>query len=167
MSKFDELYPFMNEFEQHITDLYSLENIVDAINLAVESANTDRTMNLLIGLKEMIRYHSDILHNDFTKAWKEFMIPEHVTKTWTTNVVEIEREGDCIVTIPDHILDELGWGEGDVLSITTLRDGTIRVVRDEIADTGEGAGCMGDDLTDEELQILKKGGVLGLKAPWS
>ena len=162
MSKFNKLAPFMNEFEQHITDLYALEKIVDATAASIEASDPDKTMNLLIGLKEMLRHQSDVLHSDFTKAWREFMTPNHVTKTWITEIGE-----DYVLTIPDFILKQLEWNEGDLLNIEALKNGTISItLASEGLDEGPG-GCMGDTLTDEELKTIKEKGVLGLKAPWS
>lgn len=157
MSKFDELYPFMNEFEQHITDLYSLEKIIDAANSAIESSDEDTAMNLLIGLKEMLKYQSDVLHSDFAKAWREFMIPNHKTKSWLTEIGE-----DYTLTIPDSILRELGWEENDLLDIEALEDGTISIT---LSAKGPG-GCMGDILTDEEIKTIEEKGVMGLTTPW-
>ena len=161
MSKFDELYPFMNEFEQHITDLYSLEKIIDAAAAAVESSNEDKTMNLLIGLKEMLRYQSDILHTDFTKAWREFMTPNHKTKSWFAEIDE-----DYNLTIPDCILKELGWEENDLLDIEALEDGTLSITLSAKGHEEGPGGCMGDILTDEELKAVEEKGVMGLMAPW-
>lgn len=160
MSKFDELYPFMNEFEQHITDLYSLEKIIDATAVSVESSDEDKTMNLLIGLKEMLRYQSDVLHSDFTKAWKEFMTPIHKTK-----ICFAEVDGDYTLTIPDDILKELGWEENDLLNIEVLENGTISITR---STEGFVVGCMGDELTDEQLEVLKRpgGNIMDLPALW-
>lgn len=162
MSKFDELHPFMNEFEQHITDLYALEKIVDAAMISAEALEVDKTLNLLIGLKEMLRYQSDVLHSDFTKAWEKFMTPIHKTKTW---FAEIEVDGDYALTIPDDILKELGWEENDLLNIEVLENGTISITR---CAEDPGVGCMGDELTDEQLEALKRSGgnIMNLPTPW-
>lgn len=36
-------------------------------------------------------------------------------KTYTSKVVEIMENGDAILELPQEMLDELGWKEGDVL----------------------------------------------------
>lgn len=163
MSKFDELYHFMNEFEQHITDLYSLEKIIDATAAAVEASDEDKTMNLLIGLKEMLKYQTDTLHADFTKAWQEFMTPKHKTKSWLAEI-----EDDYALTIPDFILEEMGWEENDLLNIEVLEDRTISITLSARAPQESfGGGCMGDTLTDEELKTIEEHGVMGLSSPWS
>lgn len=161
MSKFNKLAPFMNEFEQHITDLYTLEKIVDATAASLEASDKDKTMNLLIGLKEMLRYQSNILHSDFTKAWREFMTPNHVTKTWIAEIGD-----DYVLTIPDFILAQLGWKEGDLLDIEASQNKTISITLAPGALDDSIGGCMGDTLTDNELKTIKEKGVLGLKAPW-
>lgn len=163
MSKFDELYPFMNEFEQHITDLYSLEKIIDAANSAIENSDEDTAMNLLIGLKEMLKYQSDVLHSDFTKAWQEFMTPNHKTKSWIGEIDE-----DYTLTIPDFILEELGWEEDDLLNIEVLENKTISITLAAKATQERSSGrCMGDVLTEEELKIIEEKGVMELPSPWS
>lgn len=152
----------MNEFEQHVTDLYSLEKMIDATCSAVETLEVDKALNLLIGLKEMLNYQSDILHSDFTKTWKEFMVPNHNTKSYIAEIGD-----DYTLTIPDFILKELKWEENDVLDMQVLNDGTITITKvDESYDRYEEPGCGGDILTEKELEILRSKGVAGLTAPW-
>lgn len=158
MSKFDDLYPFMNAFEEHITDLVTVSKLIKAACYAAEGLEVDKVMNLLIAANEMLSYQTDLIHDDFQKVWEEFMTPHHKAKAYVTEVGE-----DYVVTIPDFILKELGWEEDDILDIEVLNDGTISVKR--VDPTGP-PGCMGDILTDEELETVKKRGIMGLTAPW-
>jgi formylmethanofuran dehydrogenase subunit D len=45
-------------------------------------------------------------------------------KTYTANVVEILENGDAILELPQEMMDELGWKEGDTLNIKDS-DGAI------------------------------------------
>ena len=39
-------------------------------------------------------------------------------KTFTSKVVEICDNGDAILELPDELLNEMGWKEGDTLDIS-------------------------------------------------
>ena len=45
-------------------------------------------------------------------------------KTFTAQVVEICDNGDAILELPDDLLTEMGWKEGDTLDISE-KDGKI------------------------------------------
>ena len=45
-------------------------------------------------------------------------------KTFTSKVVEICDNGDAILELPDELLNEMGWKEGDTLDISE-KDGKI------------------------------------------
>lgn len=45
-------------------------------------------------------------------------------KTYTSNVVEILENGDAIIELPQDLLDEIGWKEGDSINIED-RNGSI------------------------------------------
>lgn len=47
-------------------------------------------------------------------------------KTFTSKVLEICDNGDAIVELPDDLLKEMGWKEGDTLDITE-KDGKITI----------------------------------------
>jgi len=46
------------------------------------------------------------------------------SKTYTANVVDILENGDAILELPQDLLDEVGWKEGDTLNIKDS-NGTI------------------------------------------
>ena len=39
-------------------------------------------------------------------------------------IIEVDPSGEYFITIPDEILESLGWKEGDTLTIE-VKDGTI------------------------------------------
>lgn len=158
MSKFDTLYNFMNQFEQDILDLQTISKIIKTASYYIEGLEVDKSMNLLIAADEMLSHQTDLLHNHFQKAWKEFMSPIHKPEIFTTEIGE-----DGFLTIPDHIMKKLDWEEGDELDLEVHKDGTITIKLAEIDDT---PGCMGDLLSEEEIKILKEKGPMGLKSPW-
>lgn len=43
-------------------------------------------------------------------------------------VVEILEDGSAVVTLPDELIEELGWFEGDLLEFEVLEDGSILVI---------------------------------------
>jgi len=44
--------------------------------------------------------------------------------TWTLTVEEDPENGDCILTFPPDLLEQAGWGEGDILTWTDQGDGS-------------------------------------------
>ena len=44
-------------------------------------------------------------------------------KTYTSKVLEIMENGDAIIELPQEMLDELEWKEGDVLDFNEMYDG--------------------------------------------
>lgn len=47
-------------------------------------------------------------------------------------IVEANENGEAIVQLPDQVLIDLGWGEGDSLEWTTHDDGTVTLSRKEV-----------------------------------
>ena len=45
-------------------------------------------------------------------------------KVYTANVVDVLENGDAILELPQDLLDEMGWKEGDTLNIKDS-DGAI------------------------------------------
>ena len=43
-------------------------------------------------------------------------------KTYTSKVLEIMENGDAIIELPQEMLDELEWKEGDVLDFNEMED---------------------------------------------
>jgi len=50
------------------------------------------------------------------------------SKTYTAEVVEICDNGDAILQLPPELCEELGWVEGDTISITE-KDGAIIIAK--------------------------------------
>lgn len=122
MSKFDKLYNFMNKFEDDILDLRTVNKLINTACYSIEGIEIDKSMNLLIAADEMLKHQTDTLHNHFQKIWKEFMSPIHNSEAWVT---EVDKDG--LVTIPDHIMEKLGWKEDDELDLEVHADGSITV----------------------------------------
>jgi AbrB family looped-hinge helix DNA binding protein len=47
------------------------------------------------------------------------------------SVIEADSSGECFITIPDEILESLGWEEGDVLDISVDGDTIILRKKDD------------------------------------
>jgi hypothetical protein len=50
--------------------------------------------------------------------------PQH--KSYSSTVEEDPNTGECLVSIPDNLLNELGWQEGDLLEWDVI-DGKVHV----------------------------------------
>lgn len=45
-------------------------------------------------------------------------------KTWTTQLIDArDGSGDAILELPDEVVAQLGWNEGDVVKVTTRKNG--------------------------------------------
>ena len=47
--------------------------------------------------------------------------------TWTVNVEEDPETGDLLLPLPQEMLDDLDWKEGDVLQWIDNNDGTFSI----------------------------------------
>lgn len=56
----------------------------------------------------------------------------HMTKVYESTVEYNEDFGEYYVTLPDDLLESLGWDEGDVLEWHTNKDGTVLVERVDV-----------------------------------
>jgi len=45
-------------------------------------------------------------------------------KSWL-RCVEEDENGDCIINLPDELIERMGWKEGDILDCNVNDDGTI------------------------------------------
>jgi len=169
MTDFDSVAPLMNDFEQEILEIHSMNKIIDLACHHIEGLEVDEATNLLIALKLLLSSKEDRLHDFFQKAWNEFMVPAHQQtylprKTWT-----VEMGADGTITFPDDLVKRIGWEEWDLVDVyVNEADNTIVIKRlpDNEENYPEGGGCMGDILTDEEIKTIEKKGVMGLTTPW-
>ncbi len=169
MTDFNRAAPFMNDFEQEILDVGSLNKIIDLACYHIEGLEVDEATNLLIALKLLLNSKENRLHDFFQKTWQEFMVPAHQQiyqprKTWT---LEVGPEG--VIQLPDDLMEILGWEEWDMLDVSVDKD-TNSIIIKKVPETEEnypeGGGCMGDTLTDDEIKTIQEKGVMGLTAPW-
>ena len=44
-----------------------------------------------------------------------------------TYIIEVEEDefGDCIITFPDELMEEVGWQEGDILNWDLRGEGVV------------------------------------------
>lgn len=124
MAKFKRLLGFMNEFETHILELETISKLIRSASQVAEGSSADKVMNLLIAADHLLSDQADLIYDDFKTVWREFMAPNHKPKTWIAEIGD-----DYNVTIPDDVLKELGWVEGDEVDINVLKDGTISITR--------------------------------------
>lgn len=127
MSKFNQVPGFMHEFENHILELETVSKLIRASSEAAEEIRdpgADKVMNLLIAAELLLSDQIDRIYEDFKIAWREFVTPGYNSKT---SVMEIED--DYNITLPDDMLNELGWVEGDEVDIDVREDGTISITK--------------------------------------
>ena len=63
----------------------------------------------------------DLTSNDSTITMTSSGAP---MKSYISEVVEVTKDGDAIIDLPEEMLKELGWKEGDVLDMNMV-DGKI------------------------------------------
>jgi hypothetical protein len=118
MSKFNQVPGFMHEFENHILELETVSKLIRASSEAAEEIRdpgADKVMNLLIAAELLLSDQIDQIYEDFKMAWREFVTPE--------------IEEDYNIALPDEVLEELGWVEGDEVDIDVLEDGTLSITK--------------------------------------
>jgi hypothetical protein len=118
MSKFNQVPGFMQEFENHILELETVSKLIRASSEAAEEIRdpgADKVMNLLIAAELLLSDQIDRIYEDFKMAWREFVTPE--------------TEEDYNIALPNDVLEELGWVEGDEVDIDVLEDGTLSVTK--------------------------------------
>lgn len=108
----------MHEFENHILELETVSKLIRASSEAAEEIRdpgADKVMNLLIAAELLLSDQIDQIYEDFKMAWREFVTPE--------------IEEDYNIALPDEVLEELGWVEGDEVDIDVLEDGTLSITK--------------------------------------
>jgi len=50
-------------------------------------------------------------------------------KQYLGEVVEVLETGEAVLTLPNDLLNELGWKEGDTLDLDMQEDGTIVITK--------------------------------------
>jgi hypothetical protein len=53
-------------------------------------------------------------------------------KTWSLTVEEDPETGDAILTFPPDLLEEAGWKEGDTLNWVDQKDGSYRLIKEDL-----------------------------------
>ena len=55
-----------------------------------------------------------------------------MSKTFTITLEEDPETGDLILPLPQELLDDAGWGEGDVLNWRDNKDGSWSLTKKDI-----------------------------------
>ncbi len=55
-----------------------------------------------------------------------------MTKSWILNVDEDPSTGDGILNLPEDLLKEAGWKEGDCLHWIDNKDGTYNIIKEDL-----------------------------------
>ncbi len=53
-------------------------------------------------------------------------------KSWTLNVEEDSQTGDAILKLPEDLLEEAGWKEGDNLIWVDNHDGSWSLIKEDL-----------------------------------
>jgi AbrB family looped-hinge helix DNA binding protein len=150
-----ELWQLMNDLDDQISDLCVIKRILDSAAAGVESKKDDDVLNAIIGAQRFIDYLQDEMGANFKKIWNKTISPE--SKKYTTTIDE-----DGVLTIPDEIMEQMGWGEGTILDISVANDEMSLIIKEVDVEDDFGGGCMGDELSPEEIAILDSEGLPGL-----
>lgn len=53
-------------------------------------------------------------------------------KTWSLTIEEDPETGDAMLTFPPDLLEETGWKEGDTLNWIDQKDGSYRLIKEDL-----------------------------------
>lgn len=156
-----EIWELLNDLENKVSGLNVVSKMLDAAGAAIEAKSEDRAMNTIIGAQEFLSYMEGELFENINKLWK-ITKPVQKKKKYFAHIDE-----DGVLTIPEEIMEQMGWGEGTMLDVKVGEDGQSLIITE--ANIEFGGGCMGDTLTPEEENALSQGGLkslMELGSPW-
>jgi hypothetical protein len=136
MSKSEQLLGLMQELENHILDLETISKLIRVSSEAAEKVRdpeADKVMNLLIAADLLLSDQTERIYDNFKEVWENVvtsMPRHHGSKAWITKLEEDPTNSDYYTSIiPDEMLEELGWVEGDELEVKMLDNKTVLVTK--------------------------------------
>lgn len=136
MSRSEQLLGLMQELENHILDLETISKLIRVSSEAAEKVRdpeADKVMNLLIAADLLLSDQTERIYDNFKEVWENVVtsMPRyHGSKVWITKLEEDPTNSDYYTSIiPDEMLEELGWVEGDELEVKMLDNKTVLVTK--------------------------------------
>lgn len=136
MSRSEQLLGLMQELENHILDLETISKLIRVSSEAAEKVRdpeADKVMNLLIAADLLLSDQTERIYDNFKEVWENVVtsMPRyHGSKVWITKLEEDPTNSDYYTSIiPDEMLEELGWMEGDELEVKMLDNKTVLVTK--------------------------------------
>lgn len=109
------LWNELNSLDEKISDLGTINKLVDSAFFAIETGGEDEVMNALLGVKEYIKCLQAAMDANYQSVWKELRALSP-TKFYT------QISDDGVLTIPDEIMAYQNWDENTQLDVTVGED---------------------------------------------
>jgi hypothetical protein len=109
-----------------MVDLTVVTNLISMALEMAEEGKDDEVMNSLITAKQFISHFEDKFFAEFKSAWDSTIrvmfdnIEHPPTERYFARV---DDEG--VLTLPDGLLEKMGWSEGTVLNLEVTDDNTL------------------------------------------
>lgn len=161
----------LNKIEESMSDLIVFSRLLDMALDSLDNSNEDEVMNALIAAKQYIGFFEKTFDRNFRSSW-DVIIPALRDKAIASKSYYAKFDDDGVLTLPPEVLEKEGWVEGTQLNVEVGEDGQSLVITkapETEEDEESTGGCMGDELTTEELNALQEKGLSGLfklPPPW-
>ena len=142
----------MNELEMVTSKICSAREILDSAVDRLQEHQYDKAETLMYAADEFLQYYLEDFDRKFKLAWKETVTKinqeetddcmppwghsdleyalkhpeENKVKTW---VLPVDEDG--VIILPEDLLEQTGWKEGDAL-VCEIRDGGVIVRRKDL-----------------------------------
>lgn len=153
--KYQRVWDTMNSLEQIISKVVSAREMIDVANEALSYNQKERAEKMTIAAYEFLGYFIEEFDEKFKDAWqatvgglREGDVKEdpcmpswghsdleyacrnsNKVKKWILPVEIDGPSGEYFVTLPDEILDQINWKEGDTVEWTDNNDGSIKLTK--------------------------------------
>lgn len=145
----DKVWEVMNDLEMVTSKICSAREILDSAIDAIQEHQYDKTEVLINAAHEFLEYYLKEFDSKFKDAWKETVLApkqkasnyedwekyyypeefnENKVKRWILPIEDLGSK-DYFINLPDDLLEQVGWKEGDQLSWTTNSDGTFTLIK--------------------------------------
>ncbi len=124
---YEKAWKSLNAVEERMADLAVVTNLIAMASDMVADGKDDEVMNSLIAAKQFISYFEDKFFTEFRLAWKSTIsvmfdnseCPQQLHRY----LARVDDDG--ILTLPEGLLERMGWGEGTVLNLEVTDDNTL------------------------------------------
>jgi hypothetical protein len=145
---YERVWTSMNDLEMVTSKICSAREILDSATDALVEHKYDKVESLITAAHEFLGYYLDEFDNKFKDAWKETVVAqknkkfddweeyyypeEHQENKVTKWIIPIELDGltgECYLSLPDDLLEQVGLIEGDQVIWKNNNDGSFTVMK--------------------------------------